>query len=459
MKRRLLWKLCATVAAGTVAFFWAISLLSSHAEDQMSYLAEEHQATLLEYGNTAKTLYESGDQAALSRWLRELQDRENTWAAVARTGIEPVAGSELAPSLQDGFRLGRGVDWKVHLYFDDNPIMEVPIDQHTHFLIKLPQRMRPGTYLAQTGLLIQIALPLLALSGLSVALYRHLMRPLRNLESATREFSRGQLDVRVRPLLGNRNDELSSLAETFDHMAKRTGELIRMQRHLIAALSHELRTPLTRIDMALECAENSNDPHVTTLPRVRRECAVMRRLVEDTLTLAWLDTEQPRLDQDTLNLTDLIDSILEDARFEYPDHELRAALPDEAVVHGSCQRALGQALENVIRNALQHTPAGGSVGVDVSDDGESFRVEVADEGPGVPEDQREAIFEPFARLERVARDDAQGGHGLGLALARREIRAVGGSIHATNRSPHGLVITIQLPKNAPGGPSVDGEPA
>jgi two-component system sensor histidine kinase PfeS len=449
MKRRLLWKLCAIVAAGTVALFWAISLLSSHAEERMSYIDDEHQQTLREYGDKAKALYESGDRAALSRWLRELQEKEATWAAVARTGIEPVAGSELAPSLRDGFRLGRGVNWKVHLYFSDNPIMEVPIDRHTHFLIKLPQRMRPGTYLAQTGLLIQIALPLLALSGVSVALYRHLMRPLRKLESATREFSRGDLDVRVRPLLGTRNDELSALAETFDRMANRTGELIRMQRHLIAALSHELRTPLTRIDMALECAEHSNDPHTVTLPRVRRECAVMRRLVEDTLTLAWLDTEQPTLNQDTVELRDLIDSIAEDARFEYPDRELRADLPD-TVLHCSSQRALGQALENVIRNALQHTPDGGTVRVDVTDDGDRCRIDIADEGPGVAEDQLDMIFEPFFRVERAAQDGAPGGHGLGLALARRSIEAVGGCIRATHRSPHGLRVTLELPKHEPG---------
>ncbi|MFP3442176.1 histidine kinase sensor domain-containing protein, partial [Pantoea sp. SIMBA_133] len=85
---------------------------------------------------------------------------EDTWAAVVRSSVQPLAGSELSGQFMEGFRLGRNVEWKIHLYFADNPIMDMTFaDGHTHFLITLPQRMRPGTYLPEMKLFLKVALP------------------------------------------------------------------------------------------------------------------------------------------------------------------------------------------------------------------------------------------------------------------------------------------------------------
>lgn len=317
-------------------------------------------------------------------------------------------------------------------------------DGHTHFLVTLPQRMRPGTYLPEVKLLLKVALPLAVLMLLASVIYHYLMGPLRQLELATRAFSEGNLGVRVRALLGNRSDELTALAETFDRMAERTGDLILTQRQLIADLSHELRTPLTRIDMAVSCAEEGIDTQ-HFLPRIRRECRLMRSLVEDALTLAWLENEQPSLDHDSLDLTDLLDSVIEDARYEYPLHVIESSLPDQAEISGSSQRALAQAIENVIRNACLYTPGGGLVRVALQPDGDGYRLTIDDEGPGVAEDQLERIFTPFYRTVQ-ARDDRPDGHGLGLALARRQIEAAGGWIRAANRSEGGLRMTLCFPE-------------
>ena len=447
MNRRLLWKLCGIVAAGTLLLFWGISFLGARTEQQMSFIASAHQKQLLEYGRRAEALYLAGDEAALADWLRDLQAREQTWAAIVRSDIEPVAGSVITERFWQGFTLGRDVGWKIHLYFPDNPIMEVTFaDGHTHFLITLPQRMRPGTYLPQAKLVLKVALPLLILICLSVVIYRHVMTPLRQLELATRQFSEGNLGVRVRALLGSRNDELAALAETFDRMAERTGDLIRTQRRLIADLSHELRTPLTRIDMALSCAEAGIDSQ-QLLPRIQRECTLMRNLVEDTLTLAWLENEKPVLNQERLDLTDLVDSIVDDARFEYPKHRLQLRLPSEAVMAGGSQRALGQAIENIIRNALNHTPVGGGVVVELSRDDDCFRLTVTDEGPGVPPTELETIFQPFYRSDST-RSQHSGGFGLGLALARRQVEAVGGRVRAERAAGSGLRMVVWLPVGA-----------
>lgn len=452
MNRRLFWKLCGPLAFGALALVWLITFLGAESEQQMSFIAERHQLTLKQWGATAERLYREGSEQALADWLESLQAREDTWAAVVRSDIQPLAGSELSAQFQEGFRLGRHVEWKIHLYFPDNPIMDITFaDGHTHFLITLPQRMRPGSYLPVTTLLLKVALPLALLVLLSVAIYRHVMHPLRELELATRAFSEGNLGVRVRALLGNRNDELTALAATFDGMAERTGELILTQRQLIADLSHELRTPLTRIDMAVSCVEKGIDTQ-HFLPRIRRECQLMRSLVEDTLTLAWLENEKPSLDQERLDLTDLLDSVIDDARYEYPRHHLHIDLPGQAAISGSSHRALAQAVENVIRNACHYTPQGGSVWVRLTSDGHGYRLTVDDQGPGVPADQLERIFQPFFRTQQ-ARGDKPDGHGLGLALARRQLEAVSGWIRAANREPGGLCMTLWFPATRPETPA------
>tara|TARA_R100000322_G_scaffold16165_1_gene9708 strand:- start:1283 stop:2629 length:1347 start_codon:yes stop_codon:yes gene_type:complete len=444
VSRKLWWRLCGTLALGTLVLVWVISFLGATTEQQMSFIAKHHQDTLKQWGRTAERLYLSGDERALADWLENLQVQEDTWAAVVRSSVQPLAGSELSGQFMEGFRLGRNVEWKIHLYFADNPIMDMTFaDGHTHFLITLPQRMRPGTYLPEMKLFLKVALPLVVLLVLSLVIYRHVMNPIRQLELATRQFSEGNLGTRVRALLGNRNDELTALADTFDRMAERIGDLILSQRRLIADLSHELRTPLTRIDMAVSCVEEGIDTH-HFLPRIRRECDLMRALVEDTLTLAWLENEQPDLGNEDLNLTDLVDTIVEDARYENPSRRIVAELPDQAMLAGSSHRAIAQAVENVVRNACHYTPAEGCIRIVLEPQDNGYRLSVSDQGPGVPAEQLELIFKPFFRASRTGQS-GPGGHGLGLSLARRQVEAIGGWIQARNRPGRGLQMDLWFP--------------
>ncbi|MDH1262310.1 sensor histidine kinase [Pseudomonas sp. GD03944] len=443
MNRRLFWKLCLVIALGSVVLFWVIARVAWQNEERMSFIDTEHQQTLRHYAQQAEAMYRSGDHAALKRWLDTLQEQEQTWAALVEAEVRPLAGSVLSQRFTESFGLGRDLSWKIHLYFHENPIMDIPFsDGSAHFLIQLPQRMRPGLYWHYAKLLLQLVVPLVLLLILCLILYRHLMQPLSRLDQATRQFSDGRLDVRVRSLLGSRNDELASLADTFDAMAERTGQLIIDQRQRLADMSHELRTPLTRIEMAVSLAEQDGGNR-GLLDRIREDCSGMRRLVEDALTLSWLENERPELRDESLDLSELLDSILDDARFEYPDRQIACQLPDSAPLHGSSSRALGQAIENVVRNALDHTPVGGRVDVDLAEEQGHWLLAVADQGPGVAEQWLERIFQPFFRggSERA-------GFGLGLALAQRQICATGGSIRARNRREGGLIMEMRLPRAA-----------
>lgn len=457
MKYTLFWRLCTVIAVGTVLLFLAIDWLTNHTESSMSFIAKEHQQQLLNYGKEADTIFSNEGEEALSVWLKALQEKEQTWAGVVSSNLQPVANSTIYKPFFDRFQYGRSVEWKIHLYFKDNPVMEVPFaGDNLHFLIELPQRMRPGAMLLYANALLQVALPLILLCLLSVVLYRHVMSPLRKLESVTKAFSEGNHDVRTNASLLDRNDELTRLAVTFDKMADRTSQLIYNQRQLLADLSHELRTPLTRIDMAVDFVEQQINPQ-QALERLRYEASTMRSLVEDTLTLAWLNTESPTLNTEAFDLAELIQVICEDARFEYPDRHLITHLPEKAPLAQSSQIALGQAIENIIRNGLRHTPENADVEVLLSSTEQSYQLLIKDHGSGVPEHMLSDIFKPFFRVDKArasmdtTKQGAQSkGFGLGLALAYRQIEAVGGNISAENYSDNnnqrsGLKINIDLP--------------
>jgi len=444
VKRRLLWKFLLIIATGAVALFYLIDHFASVTEEGMSRLDEAYQQEMTAWGREAEALYQTGNIEALNLWIDELQLREDTQAAVVQMAVQRLAGNQLNEDAYTGYNFGRPVFIPIHLYFAHNPLMEVPFEQENASLVLvLPDRMRPGSYWNTVRILLHVFLPLVLLGILVVLLYRHIMQPLRKLERAAKDLSQGNLSVRVSHSLGNRNDELSELANTFDQMAARIGELIVSQRQLIADLSHELRTPLTRLEMAVDNARGKQTGDLN-LQRVHRESQHIRRLVEDTLTLAWLENERPMLEHEDLDLVDLIDVIVDDARFEFPDRQIITRLPDSAELKRSNHRAVGQALENIVRNALRFTQEGEAVEVDLLYAADAYRVTIKDRGPGVPEPLLETIFQPFYRVDQSRASDSSS-FGLGLSLAQRQLKAVGGRISASNRAAGGLCMSIMLP--------------
>ncbi|GIU41472.1 two-component sensor histidine kinase [Shewanella sairae] len=469
MSRKLFWKLCLIIATGVVALFYVISLFISRTEEGMSLLALEDRQTLKAWGETAEELYNHGSRTELEQWLTELKLQENTWAAVANYEVNHIAGDALNDRFNQGYNLGRNIEWKVHLYFADNPIMELPFkDQQVSFLIQLPNRMRPGDYWRQTEITFQIILPAILLALLSFVLYRHIMKPLVQLQQVTGHFSKGQFDISAKALMGNRSDEFSELALAFDNMAQRISEQIISQRQLIADLSHELRTPLTRLDIALEgvthsaistevvnrldiALEGGTQPVINAeaVSRIGRESKHIRKLVEDTLILAWLENEQPLLNEETVELVDLLDVLIEDAKFEFPDRNIVYQLPNSALACQSNHRAAGQAIENVLRNALRYTARGKTVSMSMHKENNHYRIDIVDQGPGVPEEYLTAIFKPFFRVDKSRTADGSS-FGLGLALAKRQLAAINAQIQASNevvdQVTTGLRMTIVLPQ-------------
>lgn len=294
-------------------------------------------------------------------------------------------------------------------------------------------------------------LPLVAL-GLSAliayALARHLARPIGRLRLAAGRLAQGQLAARAGPLPRRLRDELSELTADFDAMAARLESLVAAHRRLLQDVSHELRTPLARMRVALGLAERRGGGTAETA-RLEQEVEKLERLVEQVLTLARLDAGGATQRTVWVDLPELLDMVVGDAAFEAAAQGKRVRLeraPGSATLLAD-DSLLRAALENVIRNALRHTPPDTTVDVILRRGAGNLEIAVRDSGAGVPETRLADIFKPFVRIGE-ARDRQTGGYGLGLAIAARAIQAHGGQIRARNRSEGGLEVIITLPASA-----------
>jgi len=256
---------------------------------------------------------------------------------------------------------------------------------------------------------------------------RRVVGPLAALREASGAIATGNYERR---LDADAPGEIGDLAGSFNTMAEalEQGEAIR--RQLLSDLSHELRTPLSNLRGYVEALEDGvftlDAPTSTAL---RRQVERLERLVTDLSLLSGLEAGEVPVAAAPMDLAALVgDSAAAfRARFEERDVALVVDAPAGLMVSADANRT-AQVLENLLDNALRHTPAGGRVAVHARSDGALARVEVRDTGPGVPEAQREAIFRRLYRGD-PARAASQGeGSGIGLTIARELVSRQGGEI-------------------------------
>ena len=286
----------------------------------------------------------------------------------------------------------------------------------------------------------------LVVGGLSFWLARYLSSPVAPLRRATRALSGGDLSARVEGKVSGRRDEIGELARDFDAMAERIEKLVDSQHRLLRDVSHELRSPLARLAVALELARSrAGEAAAGPLDRIELEAARLDGLIGRLLLLERLETGSDGSAPLVFDLGPLLEGVVADADFEAAagDREVRLTDGGTGFVRGRPE-LLCSVFDNVVRNAVHHTPAGTAVEVDCRAAGDGFEITVRDHGRGVADAELERIFEPFYRVEE-ARDRASGGVGLGLAIAARAVRVHGGTISAANHPEGGLVVTVLLP--------------
>jgi heavy metal sensor kinase len=285
-------------------------------------------------------------------------------------------------------------------------------------------------------------LVLAAIGGWWIA--RKALRPVQVM--TTRADSIGVADLSQRLAVPRTHDEVGHLARTLNAMLARLEEGVETRERLVADASHELRGPLAAMRSELEVSLR-HDPlggaARTVLTSARDEVVRMGRIVDNLLTLA-------RVDEGRLELLVAPHDLRALAERAVRTHRAAAAGAGvELVVEGGPLVAevdpdrFEQVIGNLVDNAIRHSPRGGTVRVRLSDGGSEAGIDVCDEGPGVPAEARERIFERFARQEAARGRD--GGAGLGLAICREIVRAHGGRIWVRDRDPRGSAFCITLP--------------
>jgi len=280
---------------------------------------------------------------------------------------------------------------------------------------------------------------------MSAVLAWYFAKPIRNLRRAFAAAADGKLEVRIAATMGARHDELADLGRDFDHMAARLESLILAQQRLLHDVSHEVRSPLARMQAAIGLAQQQPEKIPDILQRVERESQRISDLVGELLVLSRLEAGVSDGEAADTDLSGLLADIVEDARFEAERKQVvisyRGFENASVKTHGEL---LHRAVENVLRNAVEHCRTGGEIDMRARFDvmSQTLALTITDQGPGVAEADLQVIFQPFFRSGGSPRPNSVG---LGLTIAQRAIKNLGGAISASNRPEGGLRVEIGVP--------------
>ena len=281
------------------------------------------------------------------------------------------------------------------------------------------------------------------------------MRPLSRIERTAAAIAAGDFSHRAEG--ARTNTEVGRLALAFNSMITRIeaafaeqSESERVLRQFVADASHELRTPLTAVRAYAELFERGAKYHPDDLERamtgIQREAARMSVLVDDLLLLARLD-QHPTVVARDVDLVEVTRLAAEASRTIDPDRRVSVIAPDSAIVRGDAD-ALRRILDNLLGNVRAHTPPGTPATVTIAAQPTHIRLEVRDEGPGLPPELASHAFERFSRGDASRSRDA-GGSGLGLAIVAAIADAHGGTVAATNAPGSGACFVVTLPAALP----------
>jgi two-component system OmpR family sensor kinase len=300
-------------------------------------------------------------------------------------------------------------------------------------------------------LVLGVAVAVLLAAAVTFPLVSVALRPLVEIERASRRIARGALSERIDPPLTD--DEIGHLAVSFNRMVARLEDAFRRQKQFVADVSHELRTPLTALSGSLEMlmigADQGDVEAARCLARgMYGEVKRMRRLVEDLLVLTRLDGGKLALREDIVQVGPVLEAVYEQSQYLAHGQELVCVVEPELPPVRADKDRLQQVLLNIVENALKFTPATGHVELRASHTSHNtVEIAVCDSGRGIPPEALAHVFERFYRADpsRSRQPHQGGGSGLGLAIAKELTEAQGGTISISSVLDEGTTVTLSFP--------------
>jgi two-component system sensor histidine kinase CpxA len=439
--------------AQSLIFVISTGLIVRHHFQSPDVMFDALDSSLQNDGLRAAAAYEAGGCNTLRAYGASLEQTIALKDAAgqdlcATAAIEGLSGSVALPAHISGDQVGQNYIWKV-------PVSS-GMGKRYVFLLSRPHVPRHPSWSQD---LLHFSFPQLpvaiVIGGLTTfVLVLLFTRPVARLRKAARELATGKLNARVVwPAAQSRwfkGDQISALIHDFNHMAERLDSLVGAQKLLLRDVSHELRSPLARLSVALELAREDAEPAMAAhLDRIEREAQRLNLLIGQLLTLSSMEALERIENFAPLQLNYLIERMIPDAEYEARQRQCSVVFhaKDECAILGN-QELLYRAIENVVRNAIRFTDAGSEVEIVLSATtvrGErQAQIDVNDHGPGILENQLDAIFRPFYRVDH-ARSPNTGGFGVGLAIAERAVRLHHGELCALNRAGGGATIRMNFP--------------
>jgi signal transduction histidine kinase len=300
--------------------------------------------------------------------------------------------------------------------------------------LNLQVRLEPPRPWHSETFLMAFAVMTFTAGALTLWAVRRLIWPVRALADAADRLGR---DVNAPPLPENGPTEIARAAAAFNTMAERIRRFVGDRTQLLAAIGHDLRTPITRLRLRAEFMDDDEQRR-----KMLADLAEMEAMITATLAFARDDSAaEPNV---ALDLVALCRTVLDDAADAHPDlaEQIDYAGPERLVVQAR-PVALKRAIANLVGNALAYGQAA-RLRLIPAGNGQPVRLEVEDDGPGIPPSELENVFLPFRRLE-ASRNRETGGAGLGLPIARNILRAHGGDVVLRNRPGGGALAVATLP--------------
>ncbi|MFD3327878.1 ATP-binding protein [Streptomyces sp. NPDC058701] len=289
-----------------------------------------------------------------------------------------------------------------------------------------------------------LAAAMLVAFGAALRLTSWVLKPVQTLDAAAHGIATGRMNSRVAAAGGP--PELQRLAHSFNEMADNVEEVLEQQRAFVADASHQLRNPLAALLLRIELLALELPEGNAEIASVRTEGKRLTQVLDDLLDLALAEHASAEI-----SLTDIGALVTERAASWRPYAEergVRLTVTGRSAVTGWADPiALSSALDAVIDNALKFTPSGEEVEVSVAAAARTVQVVVADRGPGLTEEE---LLRVGDRFWRSGRHQNVKGSGLGLSISRALLAAGGGSLSYENNPPHGLRVTVTVPRTAPG---------
>jgi two-component system sensor histidine kinase GlrK len=272
--------------------------------------------------------------------------------------------------------------------------------------------------------------------------------PIRQLAQGIRTLGEGRFDLEIRV---DGPQDLRYLGQQLDWLRLRLMELEEQKKKFLSHVSHELKTPLTALregsDLLADEVVGKLNPEQKEIARILRQSSLqLGRLIEDLLAYSASQFRKGKLNIKQVKMSDVVKSVVNDHKLALRARSIQLELDCEAVYVSGDEEKLRTVVDNLVSNAIKFTPEGGRVRIELHRDEDAAVLDVIDDGPGIPPEERERVFAPFFQ-GRAQQSAAVKGSGLGLSIVKEHVLAHGGQVEVVDRAAPGAHFRVTLPLN------------